>query len=55
MLRAQSLPVFGLHHQMRWIGRPRARDIGINVGILDPGPLNAITDVHGVLVGHAAP
>ena len=33
--------------------RPRARDIGINVGILDPGPLNAITDVHGVLVGHA--
>ena len=33
--------------------RPRARDIGINVGILAPGPLNAITDVHGVLVGHA--
>ena len=33
--------------------RPRARDIGINVGILDPGPLNATTDVHGVLVGHA--
>ncbi len=32
--------------------RPRARDIGINVGILAPGPLNAITDVHGVLVGH---
>ena len=32
--------------------RPRARDIGIEVGILPAGPLNAITDVTGVLVGH---
>lgn len=32
--------------------RPRARDLGIQVGILPPGPLNAITDVHGVHVGH---
>lgn len=32
--------------------RPRARDLGINVGILPTGPLNAITDVAGVLVGH---
>ena len=32
--------------------RPRARDLGIKVGILPPGPLNAITDVNGVLVGH---
>lgn len=31
--------------------RPRARDIGIEVGILPPGPLNAITDVAGVKVG----
>ena len=31
--------------------RPRARDAGIQVGILPPGPLNAITDVAGVLVG----
>jgi D-aminopeptidase len=31
--------------------RPRAREIGIKVGILEPGPLNAITDVAGVLVG----
>ncbi len=29
----------------------RARDIGIEPGILEPGPLNAITDVEGVLVG----
>ena len=32
--------------------RPRARDIGLIVGILDPGPLNSITDVGGVRVGH---
>lgn len=32
--------------------RPRARDLGIAPGILAPGPLNAITDVAGVLVGH---
>ena len=33
--------------------RPRARDIGIVPGILEPGPRNAITDVAGVRVGHA--
>ncbi|MDX1567025.1 MAG: P1 family peptidase [Longimicrobiales bacterium] len=32
--------------------RPRAREIGLTPGILTPGPLNAITDVDGVLVGH---
>jgi D-aminopeptidase len=32
--------------------RPRARELGITVGILPTGPLNAITDVEGVLVGH---
>lgn len=34
------------------IQRPRVRDAGITVGILPTGPLNAITDVAGVLVGH---
>lgn len=33
--------------------RPRARDVGVAPGILPPGPLNAITDVAGVRVGHA--
>jgi D-aminopeptidase len=33
--------------------RPRARDIGLIVGIFPTGPLNAITDVDGVRVGHA--
>ena len=32
--------------------RPRSRDLGIAPGIGEPGPLNAITDVTGVLVGH---
>lgn len=31
--------------------RPRARAAGIHIGILEPGPLNAITDVDGVAVG----
>src|SRR5437868_4116642 len=32
--------------------RPRARDLGIAPGVYPPGPLNAITDVTGVRVGH---
>jgi len=32
--------------------RPRARDLGVVVGVFPPGPLNAITDVRGVRVGH---
>jgi D-aminopeptidase len=32
--------------------RPRARDLGIQIGLGPPGPANAITDVRGVAVGH---
>jgi D-aminopeptidase len=32
--------------------RPRARELGIAPGVFAPGPLNAITDVPGVRVGH---
>lgn len=32
--------------------RPRAKDFGLVVGILPAGPLDAITDVAGVAVGH---
>lgn len=32
--------------------RKRAREIGLAIGNLEPGPANAITDVPGVLVGH---
>jgi len=31
--------------------RPRVREFGIKIGVLPPGPLNAITDVSGVKVG----
>ncbi len=34
------------------IDRPRARDLGLAPGVFPPGPLNAITDVAGVRVGH---
>lgn len=33
--------------------RSRIRDFGVSPGILSPGPLNAITDVSGVRVGHS--
>jgi D-aminopeptidase len=33
--------------------RARSRDLGIVIGTLPPGPLDAITDVAGVRVGHA--
>jgi len=32
--------------------RQRCRELGITIGVLPPGPLNAITDVAGVRVGH---
>lgn len=33
--------------------RPRVREAGVVIGALPPGPLNAITDVEGIRVGHA--
>jgi len=33
--------------------RARARELGVAPGVFRPGPLNAITDVAGVRVGHA--
>jgi D-aminopeptidase len=33
--------------------RSRARDLGVVVGVMPIGPLNAITDVSGVRVGHS--
>ncbi|MFW6085537.1 MAG: P1 family peptidase, partial [Gemmatimonadota bacterium] len=33
--------------------RPRPREAGVRIGVLDPGRHNAITDVSGVHVGHA--
>lgn len=33
--------------------KPRLRDLGITIGTMPTGPLNAITDVPGVRVGHS--
>ena len=40
------------HLNLRRPDAARARDLGIVIGRLEPGPWNAITDVPGVLVGH---
>ncbi len=50
---AAILAAGGLAAVLSAQGRPRARDLGIRPGIGEPGPLNAITDVAGVRVGHA--
>src|SRR5215510_15939476 len=34
------------------VKRPRAREVGVNVGVIPTGRLNAITDVGGIRVGH---
>lgn len=33
-------------------GQQNLRDYGVEIGVLAPGPLNAVTDVGGVMVGH---
>ncbi len=42
-----------MYRQQDQSQRPRTRDLGIIVGVLPTGKLNAITDVPGVRVGHA--
>src|SRR6202008_2031695 len=46
------LIVFSMAASAYTQNRPRARELGIIVGVLPPGPLNAITDVVCVMVGH---
>lgn len=42
------------HPSSLWAqNRPRPREAGVRIGHLPPGPLDAITDVPGVLVGQA--
>src|SRR5258708_25537294 len=40
-----------LHAQEKSVAKPRARDLGVPFDGT-PGPLNAITDVAGITVGH---
>jgi D-aminopeptidase len=53
ILTALCLLPFALADGAESGDRPRARDIGLVVGIFPTGPLNAITDVAGVKVGHS--
>ena len=46
------LLAFATHGARAEPERPRAREIGLVPGVLPTGPLNAITDVEGVRVGH---
>ncbi len=58
LVRASLLPLLcvaaaaGVAAQPNVTPRPRARDLGVAPGVFEPGPLNAITDVDGVRVGH---
>ena len=54
MIRLQTIIfLLGLLPSLLWAqDRGRARDMGIEPGILAPGEWNAITDVSGVKVGH---
>jgi D-aminopeptidase len=51
-LQRLVLTLFVLSSGLAAQGRPRSRDLGIAPGVFSPGPLNAITDVDGVRVGH---
>ena len=46
------LIAWGAAHGETPPARPRAADLGLRVGVLPPGTLDAITDVAGVAVGH---
>lgn len=46
------LIAWGAAHGETPAARPRAADLGLRVGVLPPGALDAITDVAGVAVGH---
>lgn len=52
VVAVMTLSSFGSSLASGQQSRPRARDVGLVVGILEPGPQNAITDVEGVRVGH---
>lgn len=47
-----ALVILAIVPQLEAQARQNARELGVVVGVLPPGPLNAITDVRGVRVGH---
>ncbi|APF19716.1 peptidase S58 DmpA [Caldithrix abyssi DSM 13497] len=51
-MKRNLLPFLLLIPFLLLAGTKRAADYGLKIGVLPPGPLNAITDVKGVKVGH---
>lgn len=49
-MRYLLIALFFIHATVH--SQERLRDYGVDIGVLRPGPLNAITDVPGVKVGH---
>jgi len=52
LLGLASPGIWGQSETAESRSRPRARELGLRIGVLTPGPLNDITDVSGVRVGH---
>jgi D-aminopeptidase len=52
ILGLASPGIWGQSETAEYPSRPRARELGLRIGVLTPGPLNDITDVSGVRVGH---
>jgi len=52
LISALLIPCLLLNLTSSPASRPRVREWGLKIGLLEPGPLNAITDVAGVKVGH---
>jgi len=52
LISAMLIPCLLLNLTSSPASRPRVREWGLKIGVLEPGPLNAITDVAGVKVGH---
>ncbi|HUR98682.1 MAG TPA: P1 family peptidase [Pyrinomonadaceae bacterium] len=51
LLAAATFPTSAVSQTQTTASRPRARDLGLKIGVLPTGPTNAITDVAGVTVG----
>ncbi|MGB9892961.1 MAG: P1 family peptidase [Candidatus Saccharicenans sp.] len=51
-LLTQFLAFSSLYSNYSKEDRPRVREFGLKIGVMKPGPLNSITDVAGVKVGH---
>lgn len=44
--------IFCFFNNINFYAQDRPRDLGIEIGVMSPGPTNAITDVSGVKIGH---